>query len=190
MPPPKLQTRERIVEAACDVFSRQGYSASVDAVADAAGVAKPTLYSHFASKDEVVRAVVDDHDARWMDRLERAIGEAPDATGRLLAVFDVVARDVGRRGFRGCPVLTAAAELPSREHPAREACARHKRAVRGRLAELAAEAGSSDPKALATQVALLVDGALGAALVTSRRSDVDAARTAARTLVSASTTDR
>lgn len=46
--------RQRILEAACQVFRSEGFrGASVDRIAAAAGVAKQTLYNHFPGKDEL-----------------------------------------------------------------------------------------------------------------------------------------
>jgi TetR/AcrR family transcriptional regulator, regulator of autoinduction and epiphytic fitness len=64
------QTRRRIVEAAARLFVRDGYSAtSIDAIAEEAGVAVPTVYASLRSKANILRAVVEltvrgDDDAR------------------------------------------------------------------------------------------------------------------------------
>jgi AcrR family transcriptional regulator len=48
------QRRERILEAAAEAFAARGYhSASVGQVAEAAGITKPVIYDHFASKREL-----------------------------------------------------------------------------------------------------------------------------------------
>src|SRR5579883_3366226 len=52
---PRLRPRERIVTTAEDLFHRHGIRAvGVEAIAEAAGTNKMTLYRHFASKDELV----------------------------------------------------------------------------------------------------------------------------------------
>src|SRR5690348_18370343 len=51
----KIPPRQRILAAAGELFYRHGIRAvGVDAIADAAGTNKMTLYRHFASKDELV----------------------------------------------------------------------------------------------------------------------------------------
>ena len=51
----QVPPRERILAAASDLFYRQGIRAvGVEAIAEAAGTNKMTLYRHFASKDELV----------------------------------------------------------------------------------------------------------------------------------------
>jgi TetR/AcrR family transcriptional repressor of mexJK operon len=54
--PKSDQKRQQILDAATDLFTAQGYAnTSLDQVASAAGVSKQTIYSHFSSKDNVLR---------------------------------------------------------------------------------------------------------------------------------------
>jgi len=58
----QLQTRERLLQAAAEVFSRRGfYEASVDEVAEEAGFSKGAVYANFASKEELFLALLDRH---------------------------------------------------------------------------------------------------------------------------------
>jgi AcrR family transcriptional regulator len=58
----RLQTRERLLEAATSVFSRRGFhAASVEEVAEEAGYSKGAVYSNFASKEELFLALLDRH---------------------------------------------------------------------------------------------------------------------------------
>ena len=52
-----LENRERVLRAATDSFLARGYASSVDDIARRAGVAKQTVYSHFASKESLFREV-------------------------------------------------------------------------------------------------------------------------------------
>lgn len=55
----KGSTKQEILEAALDLFSTQGFEAtSVSQIADAVGIRKASLYSHFASKQEILDALV------------------------------------------------------------------------------------------------------------------------------------
>jgi AcrR family transcriptional regulator len=56
----RQRTRERLLAAAVEVFSRQGYhAASVDEIAEAAGFSKGAVYSNFASKEDLFLALLD-----------------------------------------------------------------------------------------------------------------------------------
>ncbi|WP_111642712.1 TetR/AcrR family transcriptional regulator [Marinimicrobium alkaliphilum] len=73
---PADQRRSEILAAACRVFAEQGYQrADMQAVADAAGVGKGTVYRHLASKEELFSAVLDD----CLERLMQAIAEGVES---------------------------------------------------------------------------------------------------------------
>jgi AcrR family transcriptional regulator len=55
-----LENRQRVLKAATDSFLARGYSSSVDDIARRAGVAKQTVYHHFASKDRLFKEVARD----------------------------------------------------------------------------------------------------------------------------------
>lgn len=53
--------RRAILDAATQVFLAEGFAgASMDAIARAAGVSKPTVYNHFADKQELFEQIVND----------------------------------------------------------------------------------------------------------------------------------
>ena len=55
----KGNTKQEILEAALDLFSVQGFEAtSVSQIADAVGIRKASLYSHFESKQAILDALI------------------------------------------------------------------------------------------------------------------------------------
>lgn len=69
--------RNEILQAAGELLNEKGYAAmSMDDLANCAGISKPTLYTHFANKEELILAAV----MHWFERVEEAI--ATDATPR------------------------------------------------------------------------------------------------------------
>jgi TetR/AcrR family acrAB operon transcriptional repressor len=87
-----MSSQERILDAAMEVFARYGYRrASMDQVAEAAGLTRQAVYHHFQSKEALFRAAVEAlHDGA----LEAAIaaGAAAEQAGQSLA--DVLAAQV------------------------------------------------------------------------------------------------
>ena len=84
----KAPPRERILQAARELFYRDGINAvSVDAIASAAGTNKMTVYRHFSSKDELIAAYLDvlaaEGEAVWAEARARHPGD-PDAQLRWL----------------------------------------------------------------------------------------------------------
>lgn len=94
---PREQRRAQLLEAATAVFVRSGYrSASMEEIAQAAGITKPVLYQHFDSKEHLARAVIEQLGASLVDQV-RAIGDASDTTeGRVQAgltrFYELIAR--------------------------------------------------------------------------------------------------
>jgi AcrR family transcriptional regulator len=157
--------RERILAVARELFYRRGiHAVGVDAIAEAAGTNKMTLYRHFSSKDELVaaclRELVAEIDADW-DAIAAAHPGNPK--GELVAWFQHIGQWFIRESGRGCALANAAIELPDQDHPARQVVREHKSAVRERLVRLCRDAGLRDPEAVAGQVFLVCEGARGAA---------------------------
>ena len=156
-----LPPKERILAAAASLFYRHGIRAvGVDAIAEAAGTNKMTLYRHFASKDELVaeylRHSASQTDSCWAMLEKRYPG---DALAQLRGWLRGAAEVVADCDMRGCALANAAVELPEKDHPARRVIEIHKTGHLGRLAELARAAGLKDPEMLADELHLLLEGA-------------------------------
>lgn len=76
--------RSAILDAALEVFSRGGYNgASIDEIAQAAGISKALIYEHFPSKKDLHGALVDRHVQQILMALSRAAGTDEPADVRL-----------------------------------------------------------------------------------------------------------
>lgn len=177
----KAAMRERILETADRLFYGQGIRAvGVDTVAAEIGISKRTLYNHFPSKDDLILAYLTRRFAPM------AIADAPPAE-QILAAFDRLERGFARPGFRGCPFVNAVAEIGEPGHPANKIAIAFKEQRRLWFRERVAALKVADPEGLSTQLALLVDGAIAAALVRGDPRMARAARDAARVLLDAAT---
>jgi TetR/AcrR family transcriptional regulator len=86
-----FDTRERIMAAALDLFSRRGYETSgVQEIADAAGLTKPALYYHFGSKQGLLDAIV----ARFGDTLTAVFSHESEYHHNLLLNLNGLFRGV------------------------------------------------------------------------------------------------
>ena len=101
------------------------------------------------------------------------------------ARFDRLARNDAGGSFRGCPFVNAVTELGAPDTAVTTLAIAFKDQQRAWFRTLLAQMGVADPDLLATQLALLVDGAIAAALVRGDAAMVEAAREAARTLLTA-----
>ncbi|WP_406209880.1 TetR/AcrR family transcriptional regulator [Kitasatospora sp. NBC_01560] len=156
------QARARLLSTAEDLFYAEGIRAvGVDRILSVSGVGRASFYRHFASKDDLVVAVLQGRDDRWRQWLRESVEARmlpPEA--RPLAVFDALAQRFARQDFRGCAFINTMVEAADRESPAHHAAAAHKAAVTEYLDVLLAEAGHQDHTELAGQLVLLVDGAI------------------------------
>lgn len=76
---PAPARREQILDVALVVFARAGFhGASMNEIADAAGVTKPVLYQHFDSKRDLYQALLDEVGSRLLDSIAKSATEATD----------------------------------------------------------------------------------------------------------------
>lgn len=158
----RVPPRERIIAAARDLFYRHGIRAvGVDAIAEAAGTNKMTLYRHFESKDalvaEYLRGLATEKHDVW-SAIEAA--HPGDPRAQLEAWLIEAARNVSDPTSRGCALANAAVELPEKQHPARCVIEQCKQDSRANLVVLCRRAGASQPELLADQLFMLLEGAL------------------------------
>jgi AcrR family transcriptional regulator len=168
----RISPRQRLVAAAAELFYRHGIRAvGVDAIAEAAGTNKMTLYRHFASKDELLAEYLREMGKRG-DQCWGAYEAAHpgDALAQLRAWLGEMADHLANPDDRGCALANAAVELPDKAHPARRVIEELKLGQRDRLAELARKAGLSEPEMLADELYLLLGGARHRAERRRRRS--------------------
>src|SRR5262245_21753745 len=88
-------SRERILDAAMDVFAHSGYRrASMDQVAEAAGLTRQAVYHYFKSKAELFRASVEAlHEGAHEAEIEA--GREAEKAGRSLA--EILASQIDAR---------------------------------------------------------------------------------------------
>lgn len=182
------QTRRRILDGAYELFYRRGFvRVNLDDIAAKAGVTKRTLYYHFASKDELLAAALDFHHElafarirRWSARVDSGI-EA--ILKRLFADLAAWATRPRWEGAGYTRLVWELADLPG--HPARAIARRHKRAVESWLAGEFAAQRVPNPKELARQVMLLLEGCLSLIMIHGDRGYAEDAARAAKRLLAA-----
>ncbi|HEV8221152.1 MAG TPA: TetR/AcrR family transcriptional regulator [Streptosporangiaceae bacterium] len=182
----RLSARERLLAAANELFYAEGvHSVGIDRVIEHAGVAKATLYSTFGSKDELVRAYLEGRHATIKAQLTRELPvRYATARERLIGVFEVRGESIIAPSFRGCAFAAANAEA-GEGSAAQQATADYRNWLRTLFRDLAAEAGATDPDALARQLHLLYDGLAATAWLDHDPSVVADTVAAARILVGA-----
>ncbi len=180
--------REDVLEAADRCFYEHGIAATgVDAIAEAAGVSKRTLYNHFPSKDDLLEHYLSWREDRWRARLARDLEDVADPVDRILVYFDVYFASLADDEFRGCAFINAAAELPA-DSPGLAVIVASKARVQDEIEALLAEAGNPDPAATALTVATLLEGGCAVAGVRRATDQLPTLKATARALATAGAT--
>jgi AcrR family transcriptional regulator len=154
-----LPPKDRIVRAARELFYRSGlHSVGVDAIAEAAGTNKMTLYRHFDSKDQLIAECMRQICADFVTTWEQIATECESDPKRLLKAWLDFSFDRTTHS-RGCALANAAVQLPDKDHPAKRVIEDNKRKFREMTVQLCRNAGLDEPDLLADELFLLCEGA-------------------------------
>lgn len=184
-PPPDASVRERILETATRLFYREGIQAvGIQRLIDEAGIAKASLYAHFASKDDLVAAYLERKALAFRTQVaERLAGPRLGARAKLLRLFDLLIEMTERPDFRGCPFLNARSEVTAPTHPAQQVTKGQRDYLHELVGTLVRETGVSSPERLTHALLLLMDGATATALLDADGHAARDARWAAERLL-------
>jgi AcrR family transcriptional regulator len=154
--------RERLLDAAGELFYLGGVNVGVEALCKAAGVSKKSMYQLFRSKDEVIAESLARRGPSYQALLLPADGK-----------------------YLGCPLVSTAIELKNAEHPGSVVARRLKQELTDFFESEAAAAGARDPELLAQQLTIVFDGASARAVVRAKSLDGVGVTTAAALLEAA-----
>jgi AcrR family transcriptional regulator len=137
----RVETRDRILEAALAVFAEKGYHrAAVDDIVRASGTSKGAVYHHFPSKEAVFLALVDDLAARLAEAVAAAIADAHGALGKVEAALRAgLATFARHRALARILLLEAVSLGPAYQDKRTEVHARFGALIQGYLDEAVAE---------------------------------------------------
>jgi AcrR family transcriptional regulator len=157
----------------------------IDRIIAEAEVAKMTLYNHFASKDDLILAVLQYREEQFEEFLQTAIARyMKGGMDRLEAFFATLKEWFGSRGYRGCSFINASVELADPSHPASRFATEHKCRFDQMLNEIVVEVAGKKAASVAPAIALLVEGAIVTAVMDGNSDAADVAREAAFALMS------
>jgi AcrR family transcriptional regulator len=184
VPPMEPTARERILETAYTLFSQRGIrDVGIDEIIARAGIAKATLYRHFASKDQLVVAFLERREQCWTLQFVEAEAKRRAATPEeeLLAIFDVFDEWFRREDFEACSFINTLLEMRA-GHPAGKASIYHLENIRSLVRRMAENAAMPDADSFARSFHILMKGSI----VSAAAGDLDAAHRAsamARSLI-------
>ena len=185
----RAEKKDYLIDTAIRLFNRYGYHATgVDRLMQETGIAKTTLYRHFASKEDLIVAALARVDEQARDEM-RAFVEAAsdDPHERILATFGQLEIWLDDAEFKGCQFMAAACEFGEPgtlgNDPVFQQARLHKRLYLAFFEELVRAARISSPKTVAQQLVMLHEGAVAFAQVHGVAGVAANARKAAEKLV-------
>lgn len=173
--------RERLLDAAGELFYRDGVNVGVEALCKAAGVSKKSMYQLFRSKDEVIAESL----ARRGPSYQALLLPADDGRTpreRMLHVFERQNEVLADGNYLGCPFVSTAIELKNAEHPGSVVARQLKQELTDFFESEATAAGARDPELLAQQLTIVFDGASARAVVRAQSLEGVGVTTAAELL--------
>jgi AcrR family transcriptional regulator len=184
----RIPMRERIVEAATELFYAQGLRAvSAEKIIAQVGITKVTFYRHFPTKDDLIVAYLERR-AQWeRDAISQVRQTADDVPDALRIIAEAIGAETCSPGFRGCPFINAAAEYADPDHPVRRAVDTHRRWFRQTVQDLLDEISVPNSTQVADQLVMLRDGAMVSGYLGNPTTVADALRNAVSAVISFNT---
>ncbi|MFD3589298.1 TetR/AcrR family transcriptional regulator [Streptomyces sp. NPDC058683] len=155
----KASPRDRLLEAAAQLFYRDGVSVGVEALCRSAGVSKRSMYQLFDSKEEMLAASLERRRPWYEAQLTSVEATSATPRERIRYVFERLEKSSGNPEYRGCPYLAVLVELKDPEHPASVVARDAKDRMESYFREHAEQGGAADPAVLARRLMLIFDGA-------------------------------
>lgn len=183
-----VPTRQRLIEASIRRFYRDGFrSVGIDQILSDVGISKTAFYKHFACKEDLMLAGLEMQNCWLQDTFRTMVRQrgGPTALGQLHALFDVVDTIIESDDFHGCIFVNASMEFPLPHEPAHVAATQSKKAIEDFVHALAVDAGASQPRELARELCLIMEGAYVTRHVTGDKQTIEVARGLAQLAISA-----
>lgn len=147
------------------IYANGIHATGMEAIVNASGVARKTIYRHFPTKEELIAEVLRQRDKRWMDWFVLSTSAVSEPRTRILACFDALEAWFATPDFNGCAFINAAGECGSSSPLIAAVTKEHKVNLECYLAELVAAYGAAEPRKMAAELLLLIEGAITVAKV-------------------------
>jgi AcrR family transcriptional regulator len=181
----RSSARERLLSTARTLFLTEGIRATgIDRIIAESSIAKATLYNHFATKEDLVVAVLEAQHADWQLEVRAADDPSAPPAERVARLFESLAATVRTGEFRGCPFSNALTELPG-SRSVRAVAERHRAQ---QLEHVAALLGGDPSDTTVRSVVLLIEGATNVTKTTGSPDEILLARDVAVGLVATGAT--
>lgn len=168
-----MTKKQQLIEGATVLFYKKGiHAVGINEVLKSTGIAKKTLYLHFASKEELVLACLQYRHERFINWFNMRLHEKQNSKAAIIHGFlglqDWFNNEVAQLGdFNGCFFINTSAEFSDPGSPIHQRCCDHKNHIKKLFIEcLMRDADSScDTQTLSEQLCILTEGCISDARV-------------------------
>jgi len=172
----RTPARQRLLNAAGELFYENGINTvGIDRIIEHAGVAKASLYDCFGSKEELVRAYLEERGALRRARVNERLAQFDNPADQIMAVFDLLAELASKPDYRGCAFMRASADAGASDK-VKTVCTEARAFTLEKFTDLCRAGGAAEPQLLAKQLVLLYDGATISAYMDGNRNAIGTAR--------------
>lgn len=153
--------KDKLIETALRLFYRFGiHSVGVDRIVAESNVSKMTLFKYFPTKRDLVLEFLRVRDQRYSSWFHKTLDEQPPGKpNRLYDAVEVMKSWFKSPDFRGCAFINTTAESGPEYNEEKQLCSEHKKHLLDELEIEARKAGYKDPRQVADQLLIAIDGA-------------------------------
>jgi AcrR family transcriptional regulator len=164
----RKSAQEKLLLAARRLFCRAGIHATgISQILEEAGVARRSLYKHYGSKENLLKAVLDTEANMWFHWFDLDLpGLKCSSKDRILALFGLLENWFKKEDFFGCVFINAVAEREKDSAWVKDVAGAYRDQIIERLKALVVESGASDPDIVTQKLGLIIEGAIITAMVT------------------------
>jgi AcrR family transcriptional regulator len=172
---------EKLLLAARRLFCQAGIHATgITRILEEAGVARQSLYTHYGSKENLLKAVLDTEANMWFHWFDLDLPALKcSPSQRILALFDLIEKWFEKEDFFGCIFVNAVAEHEKDSGWVRDMAGTYRDQIIDRLGALVMESGARNPDIVIQKLGLIIEGAIITAMVTQNSKAAHIARLAA-----------
>lgn len=161
----KEKVRDRIIRVASDLFYKQGFnSTGINQIIAEADIAIGSLYNHFSSKNELLKAYLIKEELKWFSGFEEHSLKIVSSKDKIFALIDYRKKLQTSSKFAGCHFIKINAEIGDSNPVISDFVVQHKEKQQSMIKELViqynVEGGSVNADEITANIRLLLEGAV------------------------------
>ncbi len=156
-----MTKRDEIIKLAFDTFYEHGFHATgVDKLLLQSGISKRTLYKYFPTKEDLIKEAIIFYGQNFFGEMIKNIeAKYKNPTDKILAIFDMKHKKLKSGDYSGCFAINARLEFDGKNKKIESQCSQAGSQVQDFIFKLCKEGKYKNPKKLAQQIVILLQGA-------------------------------